>query len=175
MSLMAAPGAQWQEAPASRCRGEQRPRGQRPPRPCGRSGPARGGIGGGHRGPVSEAALGQASAQKCPSAPGPHPRGRRQPDLPLGGLFAYFSVESLSIVCTKELWGLICLSLLVLYLFISSRVFHKQKFLILMKCDLLMFSFNLKMLCIPRSQKFLLFFLLKDLILKVCMLGRHQL
>ena len=115
------------------------------------------------------------------------PAHRRAPQLPAhtleagGSLIflwvAYFHIFqlSLSILCTKELWGLICLSLLVLYLFISSRVFHEQKFLILMKCDLLMFSFNLKMLCIPRSQRFFLVFSFKDLILKERMLGRHQL
>lgn len=74
-----------------------------------------------------------------PSPPGPDPRGGRQPVLPQGGPFAYCLVEGLSILCTQELRGLICVSLLVLYLFISSRVFHEQKFLILMKCDLLMF------------------------------------
>ena len=86
------------------------------------------------------------------------PVDRRAPQLPAhpleaGGSLIFLWVAylhifqlSLSILCTKELWGLICLSLLVLYLFISSRVFHEQKFLILMKCHLLMFSFNLKML-----------------------------
>lgn len=134
---MAVPGARRQEAPGGRRR-EQHPWGQRPPGPCGRSGHARQGcpLLSRHRqwasGPASEAALGRAP-------PLPDPRGGRRPVLPQGGPFAFRLVESFSILRTQELRGLICVSLLVLYLFISSRVFHKQKFLILMKCDLLMF------------------------------------
>ena len=65
-SPVAVPGAWRQEAPAGRRRGEQHPRGQKPPGPCGGSGHAQRGcpLSSRHRqwasGPASEAALGWA-------------------------------------------------------------------------------------------------------------------
>lgn len=111
------------------CR-EQRPWGQRPPPPCGGLGPARRGcpLLSGHRqrpsGPASEAALGRAPPLRAQKL-----GGGGSLLLPRAACLHVAQLRVFPYAAHKS-FGVSSVSLLVLYLFISSRVFHEQKFLI---------------------------------------------